>query len=178
MVCHKRITHFKGAMVQWLGPIWGVNLQVIGAKAKPFMEVKCEELTTGESRGEWHWFSVGQGAAMDFALPLAARFGRRRARARRDIDAACAAIDGGPRPDSGQEPEGTASVKPHTCQLQANSKPFASRVHGRCSGVFFVFSWYSHGILMVFSSYSSPGHPSELRPRSADHSRLFPPFGD
>ena len=133
-------------MVQWLGPIWGVNLQVIGAKAKPFMEVKCEELTTGESRGEWHWFSVGQGAAMDFALPLAARFGRRRARARRDIDAACAAIDGGPRPDSGQEPEGTASVKPHTCQLQANSKPFASRVHGRCSGVFFVFSWYSHGI--------------------------------
>src|ERR1035441_3100683 len=31
---------------------------------------------------------------------------------------------------------------------------------------------------MVFSSYSSRGQPSELRPRSADHSRLFPPFGD
>src|ERR1035441_10365791 len=30
---------------------------------------------------------------------------------------------------------------------------------------------------MVFSWYSSLGHPSELRPRSADHSRLFPPFG-
>src|ERR1017187_8240242 len=41
-----------------------------------------------------------------------------------------------------------------------------------------VFSSYSHGILMVFSWYSSLGHPSELRPRSADHSRLFPPFGD
>src|ERR1035437_4158182 len=93
----QRITHFKGAMVQWLGPIRGVNLhgnngagwdKAIGAKAKPFMEVKCEELATGESRGEWHWFSVGQGAAMDFAPQLAARFGRRRARASRDSQSA------------------------------------------------------------------------------------------
>src|ERR1035441_8605653 len=50
------------------------------------------------------------------------------------------------RPGSGQEPEGTATVKPPTCHLPATSKPSASRVHGRCSGVFFVFSWYSHGI--------------------------------
>jgi len=82
------------------------------------------------------------------------------------------------RPGSGQEPGGTATVKPHTCHLQANSKPFASWVLGRGSGVLFVFSWYSHGVFMVFSSHSSPRHPSELRPRSADRSRLFPPFGD
>src|ERR1035441_9339329 len=31
---------------------------------------------------------------------------------------------------------------------------------------------------MVFSWYSSLGHPSELRPRSVDNSRLLPPFGD
>src|ERR1035441_435066 len=97
MVCHRRITHFKGAMVQGLGPIWGVNLhgnngagwdQAIGAKAKPFMGIKCEELATRESRGEWHWFSVGQAAALGFSLQVAARVGRRQARAIRDSQSA------------------------------------------------------------------------------------------
>src|ERR1035441_2222460 len=66
------------------------------------------------------------------------------------------------RPGSGQEPEGTATVKPPTCHLPATSKPSASRVHGRCSGVFFVFSWYSHGVLLVFIPWAAIGTSAAL----------------
>jgi hypothetical protein len=55
--------------------------------------------------------------------------------------------------NSGPEPEGTARVKPPSSYLTASCKPVASQALGRRHRILFVFSWYSLGILLVFSSH-------------------------
>ena len=64
-----------------------------------------------------------------------------------------------------ERPECRTWREPDESHLQAGHKPSASRVLGRGSRISFVFSSYSHRILLVFSSYFARVQPWGFCPR-------------
>src|ERR1035437_5279415 len=65
--------------------------------------------------------------------------------------------------------QASAQVKPTQSHLRADCKPFARGRLGCCLRILFVFSWCSHGVLMVFSSYSA----RVIHPQSRENSDGF-----